>query len=352
LDAPPKHFQLGASTIPDPRFTTGEVRVGKEGPAYLCPNTGYFGGDIDTVLVRPRLHLPPLYKIVEQLARIEGYDCRPSDKGIYADESISKWGGLEEVGRFLLDSRYRELLDRFLDASASKHGKGVYLFSDRRRYLDFTAIQALVGKDATPLIDELIGKQILYRGFIFQCSFCRNPDWFSVADVTQEFTCRRCGRRQVYTKSNWKMPDEPAWFYKLDELIYQGYRQGMTVSLLALRYLKSKTQESFAFATDREFWKPQASKAEVEADFFSALDGVFTVGEAKGGNNLGNGRGEEAAKINKYKKLVTGLSIRQLVFATMNANWRSETVEAVAQSFRDLRQVRIVFLDASQLLSG
>src|SRR5262249_34463005 len=154
--------------------------------------------------------------------------------------------------------------------------------------------------------------------------------WFSVSNVTQEFTCRRCGRRQVYTKANWKMPDEPAWFYKLDELIYQGYRQGMAVSLLALHYLKSKTQDSFTFTTDREFWRPKASKAEVEADFFCAPDGVFTVGEAKTGSSLGEGHSEEAAKIRKYKRLVTGLSIRRLVFATMASDWRNDTVQSVA----------------------
>lgn len=67
--------------------------MGKDGPAYLCPNTAYFGGDIDTVLVRPRLHLPPLDTILERLARIEGYECRPSDLGIYADESFQSGEG-------------------------------------------------------------------------------------------------------------------------------------------------------------------------------------------------------------------------------------------------------------------
>jgi len=263
--------------------------VGKEGPAYFCPNPVYFGGDIDTVLIKPRLCLPPLPKIVQQLAGALGYDCRPSDKGVYADESISKWGGLEEIGKFLRNAQYRTLLERFLDRSKSEPGKGVYLADDRRRYLDFAAIKTIVGNAATSLVDELISKQILYRGFIFRCSYCRNANWFSVSDITQEFKCRRCGRSQVYTKDNWKMPDEPGWFYKLDELIYQGYRQGMAVSLLALNHLKTNSRESFTFTTDREFWRPKADKPDVEADFFCAPDGVFTVGEAKLGNSLGEG---------------------------------------------------------------
>jgi hypothetical protein len=152
-------------------------------------------------------------------------------------------------------------------------------------------------------------------------------------------------------KPNWKKGDEPAWFYKLDELVYQGYRQDMAVSLLALNYLKARSQESFTFTTDREFWKPAAIMPDVEADFFCAPDGILTVGEAKTDNSLGRGNAEEHAKIKKYRHLVRGLSIRQLVFATMSSDWRKETIEAVRVAFEDLPHVRIVFLANSELLS-
>jgi hypothetical protein len=226
----------------------------------------------------------------------------------------------------------------------------VYLNSDRRRYLAFPAIRALVGDRATALIDELISKQIFNRGFIFGCTYCRNADWFSVGDITQEFKCRRCGRSQVYVKSNWKEPDEPAWFYKLDELIYLGYRHGMAASLLALDRMRRKSESSFTFTTDREFWIPGRSKPEVEADFFCVIDGVLTVGEAKKENNLGNGTSEEAAKIKKYRRLVSGLSVRQLVFATLGDSWPQKTVEKVSAAFADVPSVRVLFFAASDLL--
>jgi hypothetical protein len=349
-EAPPKHPELGVMTLPDNRLLTSEARVGREGPAYFCPSIAYFGGDIDTVLIKPHLYLPPLHRIVERLAEMQGYQCRPSDKGIYADESISKWGGLGEIGKFLRSTEHRTLLDRFLDKSRSEPGKGVYLADDRRRYLAFGDIAAVVGGQAASLIDELISKQILYRGFIFGCSYCRNASWFSVGDVTQEFKCRRCGRSQVYAKHNWKMPDEPAWYYKLDELIYQGYRQGMAVSLLALYHLMATSRENFAFTTDREFWRPEGIKPEAEADFFSTLDGVFTAGEAKKENALGNSSSEENAKINKYAQLTRTLGLRQLVFATLGERWRAQTVESVSAAFRGLEGVRVVFLTASELL--
>jgi hypothetical protein len=302
------------------------------------------------VLVRPRLHFPSLDKSVKELAQKQGYECRHSDKGIYADQSISKWGGLSEVSGILKTTQYRSLLDQYLDTSKSGPVKGVYLDGDRRRYLDFAAIKALVPKDPSSLIDDLISKQVLYRGFIFGCSFCRNSDWYSVIDITQEFRCRRCGRSQLYTKANWKMPDEPAWFYKLDELVYQGYRQGMAVSLLALNYLKGTAQRSFTFTTEREFWKSGAGKPEIEVDFFCSPDGVLTVGEARTDNCLGDAVSEENAKITKYRHLVTGLSIAQLVFATLKDCWRRETIDAVTRAFADLRHVRVVFLDAARLL--
>lgn len=216
--------------------------------------------------------------------------------------------------------------------------------------MDFPAVKNQVGREAVDLIDELVSKQILYRGFIFVCSYCRNSTWFSVGEITQEFTCKRCGRRQVYTKAHWKMPDEPAWFYKLDELVYQGYRQGMAVPLLALDHLRSNTSENFSFTTDREFWKVNAAKPEAEVDFFCVTDGVLTIGEAKKENRLGKSPSEENAEISKYKRMAVGLAARRLVFATLAEAWNTTTVERVTSAFGDMRFVRVCFLTSQDLL--
>ena len=350
-EAPPKHFHLGNWIISDRRLTTKEVRVGRDGPAYFCPNIAYFGGDIDTVLVRPYLRLPPLHKVIAELARTQGYECRPSDKGIYADETIAKWGGLDEAAGFLRDGAKRSLLEQFLDKSPSEAGKGVYLTDDRRRYLDLPAAKALVGACAASLIDELVSKQILYRGFIFICSYCRNSSWFSVNEIAQDFKCRRCSRNQLYTRANWKMPEEPAWFYKLDELVYQGYRQGMAVSLLALDYLKKRSSENFSFTTDREFWKPNASKPVAEVDLFCVSDGVLIIGEAKEDNRLGKSVSDENGEIAKYKQLASGLGVRQLVLATSSNGWNTQTKERVIAALSDMPYVAIKFLAVQELLS-
>ena len=56
---------------------------------------------------------------------------------------------------------------------------------------------------------------------------------------------------------------------------------------------------------------------------------------------------QQAPKIRKYKRLVTELSIRQLVIATMTSSWRNETVQHVSEALRDSPHVSIIFLDAS-----
>ncbi len=350
-EAPPKHFHLGCWLFPDHRLTTKDVRVGKDGPAYFCPGRMYFGGDIDTALIRPALRLPPLQKILLELARTQGYECRPSDKGIYADETIAKWGGLEEAARFLRFSHGKGFMDQFLDQSKSEPGKGVYLRDDRRRYLDYAAISAHFGDATANIIDELVSKRVLYRGFVFSCAYCRNSTWFSVAEISQDFTCKRCNRKQTYTKIHWKKPDEPAWFYKLDELVYQGYRHGMATSLLALNYLMAESSENFSFATDREFWKPDSQKAEAEADFFCVSDGVLTIGEAKKENRLGPSTSEENAVVKKYKLLSEGLSVRRFVLATLSEGWHPATTERVLAAFREMPWVHVRFLAAHQLLN-
>jgi hypothetical protein len=234
---------------------------------------------------------------------------------------------LERVGKFLRHAPHRALLDRYLDTSKSKACTGVYL--DRRRYLDFAAISSLVGESASVLIDDLISRKLMYRGFVFGCGYCRNADWFSVDDVTHEFTCRRCSRTQTYSRKNWKIPNEPSWFYKLDELLYQGYRHGMAVSLLALDFLRQGSRESFTFTTDREFWKQGSTEPDVETDLFCVSDGVFMVGEAKKEDSLGATASEEMTKLGKYKNLAERLRVREVVFATLCDKWRPTTVQRV-----------------------
>jgi hypothetical protein len=122
------------------------------------------------------------------------------------------------------------------------------VLNDRRRYLNLPAISKLLGNDsaAEKTIEALVLTHVLYRGFIFKCQFCRNADWFSLDELSQNFTCKRCGRTQGIRSANfWYGDHEPGWFYKLDEIVYQFLRHNGHVTLLALDHLRRKAEESF-----------------------------------------------------------------------------------------------------------
>ena len=330
---PPKHFLLGPRIVQDPRLSTQEARVGRYGPAYFCPSIAYFGGDIDTVLVRPKLALPSFAGLLSEIGRSAGYECSISDKGIYAKECLEKWGSLSQLGTYIRGEGGRALLDKYLDKSKSGDEDGVYL-SDRRRYLNFATVNTLVGEGASAVIDELIVRGILYRGLILQCSVCRNADWFSMTELSQQFTCKRCGRLQTYTRLNWKKPDEPSWFYKLDEIVYQAYQHGVGVTILALDSLRG-TAESFTFAHETEFWLPETDSARpyIEVDILCSRDGILTIGEAKTENRLGKNLAEEKATVARYFKLANDIAARQIVFATLSQEWATSTIAAIEATF-------------------
>lgn len=57
--------------------------------------------------------------------------------------------------------------------------------------------------------------------------------------------------------------NEPVWYYKLDEIIYQGICNDMHVPLLALDYLRRK-HTSFSYADELELWRPGQTRPFIE----------------------------------------------------------------------------------------
>ena len=138
-------------------------------------------------------------------------------------------------------------------------------------------------KEALQIVDELTVKNILHRGFTFHCEACFKSDWYSVSEVTKTFTCSRCSHTQIYGRVHWKTPQEPAWYYKLDEVIREGFKQNMSVPIMTLFQLKIASKESFLFSHEIALWKDDAStgKPDLEIDLSCFADGKIAIGESK-----------------------------------------------------------------------
>src|SRR5208282_5642855 len=260
------------------------VRASNDGLAYMCPGAFVMGADPDFNLLRPSLRVPSAFDIFRRALGYCGYDCEISDKGRYESVTIDKLGGIESARRAFRDPSRRALLEKFLDQAKPKKGafdEGVPL-GDGRRYLNFDAVAKLLGSpdSATEIIDAYIGREVFYRGLILKCASCSDVSWFSIAEITHTFTCRRCGRNQQYTKSSWKHPGEPSWFYKLDEIVYQALLNNSIAPILTLGALREKTKDSFLFCPELRIRAQGDEKHFMELDICCIPDGQLCIGEA------------------------------------------------------------------------
>jgi hypothetical protein len=302
---------------------TYEARVAHDGIAYLCPGVSYFGGgDIDVSLVRPKLAILAAQDVFESYFLEAGLRIQPSDKGNYLADTIDRFGGLQAAARFIADPASRAILELYTNTKTSSEESGLdYLQEEGRAFLSYRALQDCLGSRTGQVLDDLIGKDILRRGFTFLCKRCQLASWYDLGVVSSEFTCRRCGKRQQFTRSNWKMPEEARFYYALAETVYQCYGHNSFVTILALGKLRDRSQQAFEYLPEIDVLNFPEEGRKKEIDIACLLDGKIVLGECK----------TDALKpsyLQKYRILADRFARRpdELVFAT--------TQESVGEPFR------------------
>ena len=331
----PRHPALGRRMI----FggNVGNVRAGSHGATYQCPGILVMGEDMEFQVLRPSVVIPDAEAIFRTALDFAGLECKVSDKGAYAQASIDKFGGLEQVGTALRHPTLFALLRKYRDKT--RPGKDVFddgvFLRDLRRYLNFACIQKILGNSdfAKHTIDDYIGKGILYRGFVLKCRRCADCSWFSVEELTHTFTCRRCGTQQQYVQSSWHYPDEPSWFYKLDEIVYQVLTHDGHVSILALDKLRRNSIRDFQFAPELQIRPKDTDAWEMEIDICCISAGHMQIGEAKSVESLGSGNRSATAVTSRYRQLAEQMSVSGVVFATTANSWDPASNTAVETEF-------------------
>jgi hypothetical protein len=293
--------------------STHESRVAIDGVVYLCPNIGYFGGDIDVTLVRPKLVMVPALDIMRQHFAEAGLDVQSSDKGNYLTDTIHRFGDLATAAAFIRESSRRAILDLFLVNKSADDGYVVYLQEEQRAFVNYDGVHKCVGSEAAQIIDELVGRDVLKRGLVLLCNRCRLASWYDLANLTARFTCRRCGQAQQFTKANWKSPEEPKWYYALAETVYQCYKHNSHLTILALDHLRARSKESFQYLPEIDVIDFPRQDERHEIDIACFVDNLIVIGECKTGELRAN-------HVNKYEALARALPRRpdEIVFATSN----------------------------------
>lgn len=335
---PPRHPLLGSEMVTGIQTAGGKSgRITNDGIAYFSPNHSYYRQTtIDYNLAKPKIVLLNAFEIFSKLFQSLDYESNISDKGFYALDSLQKFGGLRAFAR-VLKSNWRKVLEKYLDKKGGKKGvddEGSFL-KDGRRYLDFKSINKIIGSEqkTTDLIDELIDRTVFYRGIILRCEFCKNVDWFNISELDKEFQCKRCIRKQVIKQFNYRT-NEPLWYYKLDELVYQGLDHNYDVPILATNRIfedANKANHFFnpelKYSTEIELKDKKTGKSKFELDICCIANGKLIIGEAKSTDSLKN------ADVKKYRELGEKLGVSKVVFATSSNSWKKETEQIINKEF-------------------
>jgi hypothetical protein len=347
----PRHPALGSHLASGPNLT--DVRAGLDGVAFQCPGFMVRGEDIELQMLRLSVFVPGPEKVFRIALAHCGYNCEVSDKGKYESETVSKFGGLEGAAHAVRHSQTSQLLKEFLNTQRPVDGvydDGVFL-GDKRRYLNFACILKFLRDEAFAcrIIDDYIAKGVFYRGLVLKCNRCSDLAWFSIAEITQNFTCRRCGAYQQYTHPSWRYPNEPAWFYKLDEMVYQMLRNNGDVTLLTLDALSRNSKGNFQFASELSI-KPEGNiKSTMEIDIPCIMNGKMIVGEAKSVNTLTTNGSTAAQAAAKYRCLAEQLGADGVIFSTSMSDWDQTTHKAIDAEFARYPHLKVYKYTAAQL---
>lgn len=347
----PRHAALGGYLAAGPNLS--DVRAGLDGVAFQCPGMMVRGDDIELQMLRLSVSVPSAEEIFRIALANCGYECEVSDKGRYEAEAIRKFGGIENAGYAMRDCQTSRLLKELLCKKGPTDGvfdEGVYL-NDKRRYLNFACILKFLPDEAfaRKVVDDYIAKGVVYRGLVLKCNRCSDLAWFSIAEVSQNFTCRRCGTNQQYTYPSWHYPNEPSWFYKLDEMVYQMLHHNGDVTLLTLDALRRESKDSFQFAPELSIRPKDAVKSIMEIDLPCIMKGKMIIGEAKSVDTLAT-KGVTASQAGvKYRDLAEQLGAYGVIFSTSMVEWDATTLKAIDSAFARYPHLKVYRYASAQL---
>jgi hypothetical protein len=323
---PIRHQSLG-TTLLHGMFTSSDlVRTTRDGVAYFSPGGSLIhgGASLESVVARPTLRPLTVLEQVQTILEPHGWRCEPSDKGIYANESMRLFGGFDELCVALRDPGVRSVIDAY--RAQDKDAPGPRLSSDSRRYLLWTHFERLLGdKPVAAIIDRMLAQGVLRRGLVLKCRRCRQAAWHTSVAVSEKFECGRCHLEQVPDRRSWFGRDEPVWSYRLAEVLYQLLEHDGELALLAVHDEFGPSGRPLAHGFELELTRSDGKQ--VEVDIFSADGYRLWIGEAK------TSGGFEPERLLLIGELAVMADAYGVLLATSQARWPPVTRDEAQSVF-------------------
>jgi hypothetical protein len=301
-------------------------RAGRDGIAYFSTqNFIRVGASLKSVVVRPDLRPLDLLAQLQAILEPLGWQVAPSDKGIYARESMRLLGGFERLCKALREPGFRALTHAYRQEAKATGANGVFLRQDQRRYLPWLDLEAALGPDSKERIDSLLTQGVLTRGLVLKCAVCRQEQWQPIEAVTDSFTCARCGTRQAGRRESWRGADEPQWSYRLAEVLFQLLDNNGELALLAVADEFGRSRRPLGLAFELEL--RHRDGLEFEFDLACSDGARLVIGEATITGRL------SAERFEFLGRLAKATEAQQVLLATSKPGWTPETVARAERAF-------------------
>jgi len=316
----PANRLFGNHLLSDIRHVKNDpvIRVDIDYFVLKCPQNGVVRGgtSINDYLISPRLSLLSNFEIFEQLFDNIGCEIKISDKGNFMRASIELFDSVQQLAEELANPAIVKMFNVVMDESkpSDRDKKGIPgVLVSGRVYVSFEDVSKAFDKEeeAFAKIDEYVRKKIFTKGYILQCERCRAAEWYRLEQVGQSFLCRRCNRDQIFSKHRWREGHQPNIFYKLDEMLYHGYKNNMRVPVLTLAKIRAQTKKSFMYIPEVVVINQRNKNQQLELDIVCIQDGKLIIGECKKGKNIDNDQ------LNRYNHIVNALNAH-FIFASLS----------------------------------
>lgn len=301
------------------RSSTSGISVDSHGRGFV------FGGSpLSQMLVQVRLRFPAATEIFSTLLAGSGVTIEESDKGRYTRRMIELWGDLATLATDLRTGPTGSLLTSWVSGAVDGDLGRIHQGRKYLRLKDVSQIADLSENESRQLLDRYQHRSIVTRGLVLKCGLCAGTSFYRLEDVGPDFRCQRCRQENEIVRAAWNGPEEPEWFYGLDEVAYQGLRSNIHVPLLALAEI-SKSARSFLHMPEVVVHRP--GRDDIEVDIWAIVDGRILIGEAKKADQLETTARRETQRCAALRDLVTDLTADEFVMATASTQWadRSRT---------------------------
>ncbi|WP_406109929.1 hypothetical protein [Kitasatospora purpeofusca] len=177
------------------------------------------GASLAGTLAAPKLLWPGIGSILERAAAATGTRLRPSAAGKRSAISERLLGSRKALESLAVSPGW-PLLRRFLFEDFCKDlPEGTWWKLKSAVVLSWEAVVEQNDVDwETPArraqIDGWTRQGVLRRGLVLGCGHCPIVEFYPLAEVNQDYRCRRCGGGNSLVQERWKpSAGEPRWFY-------------------------------------------------------------------------------------------------------------------------------------------